>query len=160
MLPGNLEIIGFKAFADCAQLKAIKFPSTLKAIQDLSFANCTKIDIMQVDAIIPPTITSTSFDKVSREIEFIVPEEARESYAQHEYWKEFMHGVSVNVGNVFENINIYTQNGILYFEGLNADYQVFDVNGHLVYSGRDTQLQLPRGVYVVAIEGEVEKIVL
>ena len=45
-------------------------------------------------------------------------------------------------------------------DGLSADYQVFDVNGRLVYTGRDAQLQLPRGVYMIAIEGEVEKIVL
>ena len=159
MLPGNLETIGFKAFADCAQLKAIKFPSTLKAIQDLSFANCTKIDIMQVDAIIPPTITSTSFDKVSREIEFIVPEEARESYAQHEYWREFM-VEKTEIENVVWNVEIYTRNGTLYIDVWGSDYQVFDVNGRLVYTGRDTQLSLPRGVYVVNVGGEVQKVVI
>ncbi len=160
MLPKNVENIGFKAFADCLNLKAIKFPSTLKEIQDLSFENCTKIDTIQVDAIVPPTITSRSFDKVSRDIEFIVPEEAREAYAEHEYWKEFIQGALVNVENVFENINIYTQNGILYFEGLNADYQVFDENGRLVYTGRDAVVSLPRGVYVVVVGDEVEKVVL
>lgn len=159
MLPGNLETIGFKAFADCVQLKAIKFPSTLKAIQDLSFANCTKIDTIQVDAIVPPIITSTSFDKVSRDIEFIVPEEARESYAQHEYWREFMEE-KTEIENVVWNVEIYTRNGTLYVDVWGSDYQVFDVNGRLVYTGRDTQLQLPRGVYVVVVEGEVEKVVL
>ena len=159
MLPGNLETIGFKAFADCAQLKAIKFPSTLKVIQDLSFANCTKIDTIQVDAIVPPIITSTSFDKVSRDIEFIVPEEAREAYAEHEYWKEFMEE-KTEIENVVWNVEIYTRNGTLYIDVWGSDYQVFDVNGRLVYTGRDTQLSLPRGVYVVVVEGEVEKVVL
>ncbi len=160
MLPKNVENIGFKAFADCVNLKAIKFPSTLKVIQDLSFENCIKIDTIQVDAIVPPIITSTSFDKVSRDIEFIVPEEARNAYAEDEYWKEFIQEDLVNVENVFENINIYTKNSVLHLDGLSVDYQVYDVNGRLVYSGRDAMLSLPRGVYVVAIGGEVEKVVI
>ena len=49
---------------------------------------------------------------------------------------------------------------MLYVDGLSADYQVFDVNGRLVYTGRDAQLSLPCGVYVVVVEGEVEKVVL
>ena len=57
-------------------------------------------------------------------------------------------------------INIYSNNGVLYVDGLSVDYQVFDVNGRLVYSGSDAALALPRGVYVVVVEGEVEKVVL
>jgi hypothetical protein len=56
--------------------------------------------------------------------------------------------------------NVYGGNGVLYAEGVEYDYYVFDASGRLIYTGRDAQLQLPRGVYVVAIEGEVEKIVL
>ena len=57
-------------------------------------------------------------------------------------------------------INIYSNKGVLYIYGLSADYQVFDVNGRLIYTGRDAQLQLPRGVYMVAVGGEVQKVVL
>ena len=57
-------------------------------------------------------------------------------------------------------INIYSNKGVLYMDGLSADYQVFDVNGRLIYTGRDAQLHLPRGVYMVAVGGEVQKVVL
>ena len=57
-------------------------------------------------------------------------------------------------------INIYSNNGVLYVDGLSADYQVFDVNGRLVYTGCDAMLSLPRGVYVVVVGDEVEKVVL
>ena len=57
-------------------------------------------------------------------------------------------------------INIYSNNGVLYVDGLSADYQVFDINGRLIYTGRDAQLSLPRGVYVIVVSGEVEKVVL
>ena len=57
-------------------------------------------------------------------------------------------------------INIYSNKGVLYMDGLSADYQVFDVNGRLIYTGRDAVLQLPRGVYMVAVGGEVQKVIL
>ncbi len=65
------------------------------------------------------------------------------------------------VDNVDESsVIVYVQDGVIYVEGIDADYNVFDVNGRLVYTGRDTQLSLPRGVYVIAIDGEVEKVVI
>ena len=57
-------------------------------------------------------------------------------------------------------INIYINNGVLYVDGLSADYQVFDVNGRLVYSGCESVLSLPCGVYVVVVGDEVEKVVI
>ena len=56
--------------------------------------------------------------------------------------------------------NVYSRNGILHVEGAETDYYVLDMAGRLVYSGRDTEVQLPRGVYLVTIKGEVQKIVL
>ena len=58
------------------------------------------------------------------------------------------------------NVAIYSVGGMLYVDGLSADYQVFDVNGRLVYTGHDAQLSLPRGVYMVAVGGEVQKVIL
>ncbi|MEE1090995.1 MAG: hypothetical protein UH103_06180, partial [Paludibacteraceae bacterium] len=56
--------------------------------------------------------------------------------------------------------NVYSRNGILHVEGAENDYYVLDMAGRLIYSGRDTELQLPRGVYVVNVGGEVQKVVL
>ena len=58
------------------------------------------------------------------------------------------------------SVNIYTTNGTLYIEGAETDYHVLDAAGRLIYTGRDAQLQLPRGVYMVAVGGEVQKVVL
>ena len=56
--------------------------------------------------------------------------------------------------------NIYTTNGTLHVEGATDDYHILDAAGRLIYSGNATTLQLPRGIYLVTINGEVEKIVL
>ncbi len=56
--------------------------------------------------------------------------------------------------------NIYTTNGTLHIEGATDDYYILDAAGRLIYSGNATTLTLPRGIYLITINGEVEKIVL
>ena len=56
--------------------------------------------------------------------------------------------------------NIYTTNGTLHIEGTTTDYHILDAAGRLIYSGNASTLTLPRGIYLVTMGGEVEKIVL
>ena len=56
--------------------------------------------------------------------------------------------------------NIYTQNGTLHIEGATTDYHILDAAGRLIYSGNASTLSLPRGIYLVTINGETQKIVL
>jgi len=62
--------------------------------------------------------------------------------------------------SVISSASVYVNNGVLYVEGAETDYHVLDAAGRLIYTGRDAQLQLPCGVYMVAIGGEVQKVVL
>jgi hypothetical protein len=56
--------------------------------------------------------------------------------------------------------NIYTTNGTLHVENATENYHILDAAGRLIYSGNATILTLPRGIYLVTMGGEVEKIVL
>ena len=67
----------------------------------------------------------------------------------------------VDIENILiTSANIYSSNGRLHVEGAETNYYVLDMAGRLIYSGRDAEVQLPRGVYLVTIKGEVQKIVL
>ena len=55
---------------------------------------------------------------------------------------------------------VYTQGGMIYVEGVETDYNIFDAFGRLIYTGRESVLSLPRGVYVVAIGDKIKKVVL
>ena len=55
---------------------------------------------------------------------------------------------------------VYSNNGVLHVEGAETDYHVLDAAGRLVYSGSVAALALPRGVYVVVVGDEVEKVVI
>ena len=56
--------------------------------------------------------------------------------------------------------NIYTTNGTLHIEGTTENYHILDAAGRLIYTGNASTLTLPRGIYLITINGEVEKIVL
>ncbi len=56
--------------------------------------------------------------------------------------------------------NIYTTNNTLHIEGAIENYHILDAAGRLIYSGNASTLTLPRGIYLITINGEVEKIVL
>ena len=166
VIPEGMTEVGDAAFYGCTYLDSLALPSTTQRIGDNCFALCSRMKQINVNATVPPTIFAKTFFDVNRNIPVIVPEGAREAYANDEYWGEFINVVeSEDVETQIENaenanVAIYSVGGVLYVDGLSADYQVFDVNGRLVYTGRDAQLSLPRGVYVIAIDGEVEKVVL
>ena len=66
-----------------------------------------------------------------------------------------------SVDNVNESsVIIYVQNGVIYVEGAETNYYVLDAAGRLIYIGRDSKLQLPRGVYMIAIGDKVQKVVI
>ncbi len=56
--------------------------------------------------------------------------------------------------------NIYTTNGTLHVENATENYHILDAAGRLIYSGNASTLQLPRGIYLITMGGEAEKIVL
>ena len=56
--------------------------------------------------------------------------------------------------------NIYTTNGTLHVENATENYHILDAAGRLIYSGNATTLTLPRGIYLITMGAEVEKIIL
>ena len=166
VIPEGVTEVGDAAFYGCTYLDSLALPSTTQRIGDNCFALCSRMKQINVNATVPPTIFAKTFFDVNRNIPVIVPEGARDAYANDEYWGEFINVVeSDDVDTQIENaenanVAIYSVGGMLYVDGLSADYQLFDVNGRLIYTGRDAQLSLPRGVYVIAVGGEVQKVVL
>ena len=58
------------------------------------------------------------------------------------------------------HIYIDANNNTLYVVGASSDYSVFSETGQLIYSGKDSSIQLPNGVYLVRLGNEVQKIIL
>ena len=161
VIPEGVTEIGDAAFYGCNYADEIVIASSVKRIGNNAFALCNQVERMEVHATIPPSIRAKTFYQVNRNIEFVVPVEARNAYAEDIYWCEFIQKAPTDIDATnTDSFVVYTQGGMLYIEGVETDYSVFDASGRLVYTGRDAQLALPRGVYVVAVGGEVEKVVL
>ena len=158
-IPEGVKEIGDAAFYGCTYLENITLPSSVERIGDNGFALCNQVKRMEVRATTPPTIKAKTFHQVSRDIDFVVPAEARNAYAQDEYWREFISEAN-NVENTIEGVEIYTQNGTLHLEGLTADYQIYNMSGQMVYSGNVSTLDLAKGIYIIRIADKSQKIVL
>ncbi len=159
-IPEGVKTIGDAAFYGCTYLEDITLPSSVERIGDNGFALCNQVKRMEVRATTPPIIEAKTFHQVNRNIEFIVPAEARNAYAADEYWREFIKKVPTNVENIIEGIEIYTQNGTLYLEGLTTDYRIYNMSGQMVYSGNATTIDLAKGIYIIRIADKSQKIVL
>ena len=161
VIPEGVSEIGNAAFYACTYLENIELPSTMQVVGDNAFALCNKVKRMEVKAVTPPAIEAKTFYEVSREIEFIVPDVAREAYAEHEYWKEFIQKAPNSVeDNESVELVVYSQNGMLYIEGITSDYRLFDATGKLIYTGRDTQLSLPNGIYLLNVDNKTYKVAM
>jgi hypothetical protein len=69
--------------------------------------------------------------------------------------------IDTPVENTFDNqISFYSIGGTLHIEGLESDYQIYTTTGQFIYSGKQTTLTLPRGIYLIVINGKTHKIAL
>ena len=69
--------------------------------------------------------------------------------------------IDTSVENTFDNqISLYSIGGTLHIEGLESDYQIYTTTGQIIYSGKQTILTLPHGIYLIVINGKTHKIAL
>lgn len=117
----------------------------------------------------PPTLWAKTFYDVDRNIPVYVAEVAYDDYAADQYWGEFFNIIAASehneeptdVENADEtSVVIYTQGGMLYIEGVETDYNVFDTASRLIYNGRDAVVSLPRGVYMLSVGDKTYKVVM
>lgn len=55
---------------------------------------------------------------------------------------------------------VYYENGVIRVNNGGKEYYVYDAVGKLVYSGTKISIVLPRGVYMIVVGDEVEKVVI
>ena len=71
------------------QVTSYTFGPDVTAIGKYALYGCNGVTEMYVKALIPPTITSTTFGNVSRSIPVYVPVGCAAAYRQAQYWSEF-----------------------------------------------------------------------
>lgn len=85
-IPEEVTEIGYAAFYACAYLNEVSLPASIQQIGDQAFASCSRMTRMNVDAVLPPTIDSRTFDEVSRTMPVYVPDASVNAYQADSLW--------------------------------------------------------------------------
>jgi len=88
-IPEGVTRIGDGAFYGCTYLDSLNLPSTLNYVGDNAFALCSRVRAIDVDAVVPPSLASKTFQNVSRSIPVRVPDASVTAYQGDIYWSEF-----------------------------------------------------------------------
>lgn len=158
-IPNSVTKIGKWAFCQCNSLTQINIPSSVTSIGEWAFSFCNSLTQMTVLATVPPTINYSTFEYVSRTIPVYVPATALADYQTAMYWKEFYLQAlpTTNLQTTVIPKSISLQGGQLHNpQGLYVS--LYDMQGRLVYSGSDSVINQPAGVYVMRCKGLSSKV--
>ena len=69
--------------------KFIRIPSTFTTFNGYAFYECSKLETLIMEAIVPPTLTTTDFNKTNSTFIIYVPDESVEAYKTATNWSQF-----------------------------------------------------------------------
>ena len=133
------------------RLTKMTIPESVTSIGEYAFGNCSTLTEMTALGIVPPTAGDFAFEAVSREIPVYVPASALAAYQTADTWSEFIHLQAIGTTGLQtptlpENITV---NGGQLHNPQGLYVSLYDMQGRLVYSGNDTVINQPTGVYVI-----------
>ena len=81
--------IRYNAFQGCDRITKLILPSTIKRIEEFAFDGCKRIEYIVCEALEPPRLDESSFDKVDINIPLRVPTGTYEKYKDAIGWRVF-----------------------------------------------------------------------
>jgi hypothetical protein len=196
VIGNSVTSIGNWAFSGCTGLTSVVIGNSVTFIGDNAFCGCTGLMYIECHTILPPLLGTNDdiyywgcpysigpysvFENIPKTIPLYVPEESISDYQTAEGWNEFLDiqplaSLIIESNNSFE-LNIYPNPtddmiNIDLFNPQNADIEIFNINGSLIYSkplkSNQEQIDLsayPKGLYFVKVRQQglvkVGKVVL
>ena len=155
-------------FYDCASVAHINIGANVQSIPNYAFKRCSTVVDMSVAAEVPPTIYSSTFGTVSRNIPVSVPLGSSPAYRTAQYWKEFFHITedyssspysyhwSVNVHQFGDNMTV---TGIIQIDGVEQAVPYLEIGAFCNGECRGRQLltyypQVDRYLVFLMLYGE------
>ena len=156
----GLTVISQTMFANCKALKKLVIGKGVTEINNYAFTSCFNLKEITVLASNPPSVLYKVFDYVSRDIPVYVPSEALAAYKAANVWKEFTNlqpisGTGIDATTMQESITV--TDGMLH-NPQRLPVCIYDLTGRQVYSGNETTIELPAGIYVVSCNGTSRKV--
>lgn len=165
-IPNSVTSIENDAFYECTGLSSITIPNSITYIGDYAFSVHKGLSYIECHALLPPTISYSSFYFFPKNIPLYVPEESINAYKTAYVWKDFLDirpltSVRTEPVNSIELVvypNPVKDRVSIKGLGQNAMVKVYDINGHQVFSSGTIQENefidigfLPSGVYVFKV---------
>ena len=155
------------SFYFCTGITYVSIPGTITEIGDKAFYNCVSITELNVNAEEPPVIYAETFLGVDKTLPLYVPDNSIDKYRTADYWDEFTNYIllSNTESNIVNNWEILVHNGTIALTGIADDVvvNIYSIHGVLMHSttaGNIGNITLPRGVYIVQVEGKSHKIII
>ncbi|MDR1562119.1 MAG: leucine-rich repeat domain-containing protein, partial [Dysgonamonadaceae bacterium] len=174
-IPNSVTSIGEYAFSSCSALTSVTIGNSVTSIGGFAFYYCSGLTSVTNLNPTPQSINSNVFQNVDLiNATLYVPAESVEDYKAAEIWKDFKEikayiPSAIESPTVGSSINIYPNPVVESFRinGITAPTEVIvtDLSGRTVLqqtinAGESVAVgNLPKGVYIVRIEGKTVKVV-
>ena len=165
-VPHSVTHIGTKAFNGCSGLTEVTLGKSVETIMADAFAGNKVLNKVISLNTTPPSCTDAVFNEVNKEkCKLYVPIGCKDIYAGTYMWWDFTNIIETDYSGVndaaTDTMAISTADGLISIAGLDAEMQIFDLSGKLVWQGAASQgARLSHGIYLVRVAGCVAKVAL
>lgn len=159
----GVETIDQFAFYGCEPLSEIVIPANVKTIGMYAFDNCNLTKVTSTSTVPPVCSASVFASSTLSDAELIVPDSAMDDYKAANVWKDF-----ANIsGTELSGVAVASSSGVsieIFADGFSVigadDVQVYvyNLSGILIYEGRENNIYLPRGLYIVKTANKAMKV--
>ena len=166
----SVSTIGDEVFYSCISLESISIPRTITKIGDYAFYDCPSIKSVychkEEPLICEPHFTEETLFYAT----LYVPTGTKNAYAETYPWSEFLNIEEKDYSGIADTpqlgLSVKVIDGVISVEGSNGTapaplVEVYSTGGDCVYRGTESSIGgLPHGVYVVKVDGTVQKVAL
>ena len=166
----SVTTIGVGAFNGCQNLTSVDIPASVKMIGNYAFEGCSGLTAVYCHWEQPLECEPEFEDEVMATATLYVPTGTVDAYRSVSPWDKFINieekDYSGIAGTPQSEVTVKVIDGVITVEGgvgtASAPVvEVYSAGGQCLYRGTDSSIGgLPRGVYVVKVDGTVQKVAL
>lgn len=173
-IPEGVTELPLGVFGGCSALEHAFLPSTMTKIGKHNFVLDKNVKTFISRSVTPPAVDEFAFVDLKygsakdqfpvKTATLYVPEGSVDAYKSADIWKDFVNIKALDAGVedlVADDFSVEISGLTLSLNGYEGAYQVYAVDGRMVYSGSESSVNLPaKGIYIVKAGKKSVKVAL